>query len=70
MLNFFFIHPGWLTKSWFNPLVPDAHYSERQDEPFSLQLQQLEIDLKLKCRFLFFCNLGTNGLRSFIYLFI
>ena len=23
-----------------NPLVPDAHYSERQDKPFSLQNQQ------------------------------
>ena len=30
----------------FNPLVPDAHYSERPDKPFSLQMQQLEVDLK------------------------
>ena len=37
-----------------NPLVPDAHYSERQDEPFSLQVQRLEVDFKLKCGFLFF----------------
>ena len=37
-----------------NPLVPDAHYSERQDKPFSLQIQQLEVDLKLNCGFLFF----------------
>ena len=29
----------------FNPLVPDAHYSERQDKPFSLQIQRLEVDL-------------------------
>ena len=29
-----------------NPLVPDAHYSERQDAPFSLQIQQLWVDLK------------------------
>ena len=27
-----------------NPLVTDAHYSERQDKPFSLQIQQLEVD--------------------------
>ena len=30
----------------FNPLVPDAHYSERPDKPFSLQIQQLEVYLK------------------------
>ena len=36
-----------------NPLVPDAHYSERQDKPFSLQIQQLEVDLKWNCGFLF-----------------
>ena len=29
-----------------NPLVPDAYYIERQDKPFSLQIQQLEVDLK------------------------
>ena len=34
------------TRSQFNPLVPDAHYSERHDKPFSLQIQQLEVDLK------------------------
>ena len=34
---------------WVNPLVPDAHYSEHQDKPFSLQIQQLEIDLRLNC---------------------
>ena len=32
-----------------NPLVPD----ERQDKPFSLQNQRLEVDLKLNCGFLF-----------------
>ena len=40
-------------KNVINPLVPDAHYSERQDKPFSLQIQQLEVDLKLNCGFLF-----------------
>ena len=48
-----------------NPLVPDAHYSERQDKPFSLQIQRLEVDLKLNCGFIF-CNLGTNGLKVII----
>ena len=28
-----------------NPLVPDSRYSERQDKPFSLQIQWLEVDL-------------------------
>ena len=37
-----------------NPLVPDAHYSERQDKQISLQTQRLEVDLKLNCRFLSF----------------
>ena len=35
------------SNSLINPLFPDAHYSERQDKPFSLQIQQLEVDLKL-----------------------
>ena len=47
--------------SFFNPLVPDAHYSERQDKPFSLQFQQLEVDLKLNCRFLFFAPWELMG---------
>ena len=47
-----------------NPLVPDAHYSEHQDKPFFLQIQRLEVDLKLDCRFLIFCTLGTNGLME------
>ena len=47
-----------------NPLVPDAHYSERQDKPFSLQIKQLEVDLKLNCGFLFVGTLGTNGLKQ------
>ena len=34
-----------------NPLVPDAHYNERQNNQFSLQIQQLEVDLKLNCGF-------------------
>ena len=25
--------------STINPFVPDAHYSERQDKPFSLKIQ-------------------------------
>ena len=41
-------------KKMFNPLVPDAHYSERQDKPFSLQIQLLKVDLKLNCGILFF----------------
>ena len=44
-----------------NPLVPDAHYSERQDKPFSLQIQQLEVDLKLICGFLFFAPWALMG---------
>ena len=43
------------------PLVPDAHYGERHDKPFSLQIQRLEVDLKLNCRF--FSIQGTNGLK-------
>ena len=37
-----------------NPLIPDAHYSERQDKSFSSQIQLLEVDLKLNRGFLFF----------------
>ena len=44
-----------------NPLVPDAHYSERRDEPFSLQIQRLEVDLKLNCGLLFFAPRGLMG---------
>ena len=36
-----------------NPIVSDAQYSERQDKPFSLQIQQLKVDLKLNKGFLF-----------------
>ena len=32
-------HRSGLTRPLLNPLVPDAHYSERQDKPFSLQIQ-------------------------------
>ena len=32
-----------------NPLVPDDHFSEPQDKPFSLQIQRLEVDIKLNC---------------------
>ena len=45
----------------FNPLVPDAHYSERQDKPFSLQIEQLEADWKLNRRFLFFAPWALMG---------
>ena len=48
-------------QSFFNPLVPDAHYSERQDKPVSLQIQQLEVDLKWNCGFLFFAPWGLMG---------
>ena len=44
-----------------NPLLPDAHYSERQDKPFSLQIQRLEVDLKLNCGFLFFAPWELMG---------
>ena len=49
------------SKSQFrvNPLVSDAHYSERQDETFSLQIQLLEVDLMFNCGFLFFAPLGA-----------
>ena len=35
---------------WVNPLVPDAHHSERQDEPFSLQIQRFQVNLWLNCQ--------------------
>ena len=44
-----------------NPLVPDAHYSERQDRPFSLPIQRLEVDSKLNCGFLFFAPWTLMG---------
>ena len=45
---------GWniLKANYVNPLVRDAHYSERQVKPFSLQIKRLEVDLKLNRRFL------------------
>ena len=49
---------------YVNPLVPDVHYSERPDKPFSsffLQIQGLEVDLKLNCRFLFFAPWALMG---------
>ena len=45
----------------FSPLVPDAHYSERQDNPFSLRIQQLEVGLKLNCGFLIFFPWALMG---------
>ena len=53
-----------LLSNWFNPLVPDAQYSEHQDKPFSLQIHLLLVDLKLNCAFLFFTPRGTNGLTT------
>ena len=50
-----------------NPLVPDVHYSERQDKPFSLQFQRLEVDLKLNCRFLFFAPWELMGQKNKSY---
>ena len=47
-----------------NPLVPDAHYSERQDKPFSLQIQRLEVDLKLNCGILFLATWALMGWRN------
>ena len=44
---------GILKKASLNSLVPDAHYSERQLKLLSLQIQQLEVDLKGICGFLF-----------------
>ena len=39
------------------PLVPDAHYSERQDKQFSLPIQWFDVDLN--CGFLFFLHTGN-----------
>ena len=58
---FFLVLLSELTGGYFNPLVPDAHYSERQNEPFSLQIQRLEVDLKLNCGFLFFAPFVLMG---------
>ena len=44
-----------------NPLVPESHYSERQDKAFSLQIQQLEVKIKLNCGFLFFAPWALMG---------
>ena len=53
------------------PLVPSsAHHSERQDEPFSLQIQRLEGDVKLNCGFLFFAPWALMGqLIQFLFHF-
>ena len=61
-LNLVFKLPHAVLKQ--NPLVPDAHYSERQDKPFSLQIQQLEVNLKLNCGFLFFAPWELMGYIS------
>ena len=48
----------------FNPLVPDAHYSERPDKQVSLQIKLIEAALQLNCGFLFFGTRGTNVLNG------
>ena len=45
-----------------NPLVPDAHYSERQYKQVSLQIKLIEVTA-VKLRIFIFCTLGTNGLN-------
>ena len=48
-------------KPSIKPLVTEAHYSERQDKPFSLQIQRLAVDLNLSCGFLFFALWALMG---------
>ena len=50
-----------LWKERVNPLIPDPHYSERQGKPLSLHIQQLEVDFKLNCGFLFFAPWELMG---------
>ena len=45
-----------------NPLVPDAHYTDLQDEPFSLQILTIKSRFTVGLRIFIFCTLGTNGL--------
>ena len=47
-----------------NPLVPDAHYSERWEKWFRQQIKPLEVYLKFNCRFLFVAPSGLMGKRS------
>ena len=48
-----------------NPLVLEAHYSERQDKPFSFFTNStVRSRFKVKLRIFIFCTLGTNGLRG------
>ena len=48
-----------MTSSRFvNPLVPEAHYSERPDKQFSQQIKPLKVKLLI----FHFCPPGTNGL--------
>ena len=44
-----------------NPLVPDAHYSERTDEQISLQIKLIEATLQLNCGFLVFAPWALMG---------
>ena len=49
--------------SAINPLVPDAHYSERPDKQVSLQIKVIEDTLiEVKLWIFIFCTLGTNEL--------
>ena len=44
-----------------NPLVPDAHYSERPDKQVSLQIKLIEATLQLNCGYLFFAQWALMG---------
>ena len=46
----------------FNPLVPDAHYSERQAIFFTNSTIRSRFNVKM--RIFIFCTLGTNGLKA------
>ena len=46
-----------------NPLVPDAHYSERRDRLASLRSQTTKSQLVIKWRIFMFFTPGTSGLK-------
>ena len=45
-----------------DPLVPDAHYSERQDGTIFFTNSTIKSRFKVRLRIFIFCTLGTNGL--------
>ena len=49
------------------PVVLDAHYSGRQDEPFFLTISTIRNRFKVKMRI--FTGLGTNGLSKDLIFF-